>query len=48
MLEAANLIFTHFFLLEMILKMVVYGLVDYFRDSFNFYDTVIVIISLVE
>ena len=47
-LETANLIFTIFFLIELILKMISYGMIDYYRDSLNVFDAVIVIISLVE
>ncbi len=47
-LEAANLVFTIFFLLEMLLKIYGYGVKNYFRDQLNAFDCLIVIISLVE
>lgn len=47
-LDVANLVFTVIFLLEMVLKMAGYGVVEYFRDSLNLFDSVIVLVSVVE
>ncbi len=47
-LEFANLIFTVLFALEMILISTAYGIRQYVRDPLNIFDTVIVMISLVD
>ena len=47
-LDAFNLVLTIVFALEMILKLVAYGCRGYWRDSFNTFDGIIVIVSLVE
>jgi len=47
-LETANLVFTIFFTIEMIFKLIGYGARNYFRDSLNAFDCLIVVVSLVE
>jgi hypothetical protein len=47
-LEQANLVFTSFFALELIIKLWGLGLVSYFKDVSNTFDFLIVLISLVE
>ena len=47
-IETMNLIFYCAFLLEMIIKMLGYGLNGYFRDKFNIFDCFIVVVSSVE
>ncbi len=47
-LETANLVFTIFFFIEMLLKLISFGIMSYFRDKLNIFDSFIVIISLVE
>jgi len=44
----SNMIFTIIFSVEMILKLIGYGFLDYIRDWFNMFDGVIVILSWVE
>lgn len=46
--DIANLFFTFIFALEMVVKMVGFGLKKYASDSFNLFDCFIVIMSLVE
>jgi hypothetical protein len=46
--KLGNLIFTMIFLWEMIFKHLVLGPVEYWSDSFNCFDGIIVIISVVE
>jgi len=48
LLEAANLMLTMIFVLEMILKMIGLGLPTYFDDNFNVFDCVIVCLSILE
>lgn len=48
MLNVFNEIFTWTFFLEMILKIVGLGFVNYRQDKYNVFDAVIVIISLVD
>jgi Ca2+-binding EF-hand superfamily protein len=48
MVEILNLVFTIFFTLEMLLKLVGLGLRDYFVDRFNVLDFFIVVTSLIE
>ena len=47
-LEMANFVFTIFFALEMVVKLVGLGLADYVSDRFNVFDGFIVIMSFVE
>ena len=47
-LECANLAFCAIFLLEMLLKMAGLGFNLYVRDNFNIFDSLIVLISLVD
>lgn len=47
-LEQINFVFFSIFLLEMLLKMYVYGLKDYAKSNFNIFDAFIVIISLID
>jgi hypothetical protein len=43
-----NLGFTIFFGLEMMLKLIAVGLIEYFRDYMNIFDALLVAVSLVE
>ena len=43
-----NITFTIIFGIEMLIKIIGFGLVDYFRDRINDFDAVIVILSIVE
>ena len=43
-----NMVFTGFFLAELIIKLVGHGPVEYFSDSFNCFDFTIVLLSVVE
>jgi hypothetical protein len=47
-LEMTNLILTGAFTIEMLLKMIAYGLKKYFSEAFNTFDAVIVVLSIVE
>ncbi len=47
-LDAANLFFTIFFLLEVVLKLVAFGPTGFARDRFNLFDAAVVVASLVE
>ncbi|XP_063315039.1 voltage-dependent T-type calcium channel subunit alpha-1G [Pelobates fuscus] len=47
-LEISNIVFTSLFALEMILKMLVYGLFGYIKSPYNIFDGIIVIISVWE
>ena len=47
-LMIANYGFTAIFLIEMILKIIALGLKNYLLDRFNFFDCIIVIISLID
>ena len=47
-LDLTNVIFTIIFTFEAIIKMVGLGFKGYFRDKFNIFDLVVVIISLIE
>ncbi|XP_038064371.1 voltage-dependent T-type calcium channel subunit alpha-1I-like isoform X5 [Patiria miniata] len=47
-LEISNRIFTSLFALEMLLKLMAYGVVGYIRNGFNVFDGIIVIVSVVE
>ncbi|MDA8531997.1 ion transporter [bacterium] len=48
MLELGNIILTIFFAFEMVLKWIALGLMDYFADGFNRFDSFIVATSLFE
>jgi hypothetical protein len=43
-----NTFFTWVFLLELILKIIGLGIVNYFKDSFNCFDASVVLFSLVD
>jgi Ion transport protein len=48
-LEKVNIVFTIFFLIEMIIKMLALGIKDYFKGSaFNIFDSVIVLASIID
>ena len=46
--EYSNLIFTFVFLIEMFLKILAYGIIDYIKNAYNMFDGVIVAVSLYE
>lgn len=46
-LDTFNFSFTIIFIIDMCLKMIGMGLVDYFRDKMNTFDCIIVLLSLV-
>ena len=46
--EYSNLLFTAIFLLEMIIKMIGFGIRGYLRDRFNIFDCLVVIISIAD
>lgn len=47
-LQSINLFFTYFFTCEMFLKLLALGPVQFFRDFMNIFDSIVVILSLVE
>lgn len=47
-LDAINFILTLMFTIEMFLKLIALGLLDYFKEPFNVFDMIIVIVSFVE
>ena len=47
LLIKANVIFTVIFAIEMVVKILAFGVLGYVRDSFNLFDGILVIISLV-
>ena len=47
-LTISNYVFTGLFTLEMVLKLFALGLFEYIADSFNLFDGIVVILSLVE
>lgn len=47
-LQAVNIVFTYIFCVEMVIKILAYGLKKYIRDLMSLFDAVIVILSLVE
>lgn len=47
-LNKLNLFFTLLFAIEMILKLIGIGPKEYLRDTFNIFDGIIVILSIVE
>ena len=47
-LEALNYIFCSIFFIEMILKLIAFGLLGYLADGFNVFDGIIVIVSTIE
>ncbi|KAH3871517.1 hypothetical protein DPMN_034720 [Dreissena polymorpha] len=47
-LEISNLVFATMFAVEMVLKLLAYGIFGYIKDGFNVFDGAIVILSLVE
>lgn len=48
LLEILNFVFSCVFLVELVLKNIVLGFRDYFRDGFNIFDSIIVLLSIVE
>ena len=46
--KTLNITFTAIFAVEMLIKIIGFGLVDYFRDKINNFDAIIVILSVVE
>ena len=46
--EILNNIFYVIFVVEILVKMIGLGVINYLRDSFNIYDTVIIIFSTIE
>jgi hypothetical protein len=46
-LTKANVVFTVIFAIEMVVKIIAFGILGYVRDSFNLFDGILVIISLV-
>jgi hypothetical protein len=47
-MELINLVFYGVFLLEMVVKLVGYGLQNYIRDNFNKFDTLVIIFSTID
>ncbi|CAF3726681.1 unnamed protein product, partial [Rotaria sp. Silwood1] len=47
-LEYSNLVFTSLFAIEMILKIIANGCLQYIKNAYNLFDSVIVIMSLIE
>ena len=47
-LEKINIVFFTIFFVEMVIKIIGYGLRDYFKDSFNTFDCIIVLISCID
>lgn len=48
MLIKVNLVFLVIFLLEMVIKLMAYGLREYFNDWLNIFDCSLVLLSLVD
>lgn len=46
--ELANIVFYFVFLMEMFIKMIGYGFMIYFENSFNQFDFVVIVISTIE
>jgi hypothetical protein len=47
-LDLSNTVFTALFTLEMAVKIIGYGFIPYFRDKLNIFDTLIVVVSLLD
>lgn len=47
-LDYLNLVFTLLFTIEMLIKLIGYGIKTYFNDAFNLFDCVIVVSSIVD
>ena len=47
-LEYVNMILSYIFIVEMVIKLIGMGLMDYCGDSFNIFDGTVVFISIVE
>ncbi|KAM3863913.1 voltage-dependent T-type calcium channel subunit alpha-1H [Diretmus argenteus] len=47
-LEISNIVFTTMFVLEMMFKLLAFGLFDYIKNPYNIFDSIIVIISVWE
>lgn len=48
MFDLANLTFYFVFLIEMVLKIIAFGIKFYFNDSFNTFDSIIVLVSSID
>ena len=48
LLEYINLFFYAIFFIEMIIKLIGFGIKHYFRDFFNIFDFIVVIISTID
>ncbi|XP_075929779.1 voltage-dependent T-type calcium channel subunit alpha-1I-like isoform X1 [Petromyzon marinus] len=48
LLEISNMVFTSIFALEMLIKLLAFGLLGYIRNQYNIFDGIIVIISVCE
>lgn len=46
--KTLNITFTVIFGVEMLIKIIGFGLIDYFRDKINIFDSIIVMLSVVE
>ena len=46
--EISNYVFTFIFFMEMVLKMFCLGMKEYFKEGFNIFDTVVVVLSIVD
>ena len=47
-MDISNTIFTILFTLEMLIKIFGYGVLPYFRDGLNIFDTLIVVVSILD
>ena len=47
-IQVINLVFTSIFIIELVLKLIGYGIKNYFKDAFNVFDAFVVSLSLVE
>jgi len=46
--QNASRLFTYFFIVEMIIKLIALGVIGYLNDKMNIFDGTIVILSIVE
>jgi len=46
--DIANIVFTVLFAFEMVFSMIALGIKDYFADGFNIFDSIIVVLSLID
>ena len=47
-LNTTNIVFFGIFFVEMILKQMAYGIKEYFRDGFNTFDALLVLVSAID